>query len=249
MSSEAALKAWATRRARAAGQPVPSKPAPIGAAECFSGSRPEMNAAQKAWATRRARLAEAGSVSVAAPIKKPATAIERVSAILEPKREMTAGEKAAETKRLEAQARADAELMRKGISNAPAIQSPTVTMWVDDAKVGCGIRNFVVIEIGPRWVRMFHVATLQEVRVTRIEFDRYATPYKAKNLIKRIDDHAAMFDRLSTPEHRLDYSVRAVKEVRAAVEAYLAKGGKVTVCEPRAETVSQAAWARAARAA
>jgi hypothetical protein len=200
-----------------------------------------MNAAQKAWATRRARLAETGGIPVAAPIKRPATAIDRVAAILEPKREMTAGEKAAETKRLEAQARADAELMRKGIANAPAITSPTVTMWVDDAKVGCGIRQFVVIEADSRWVRMFHVATLQEIRVTRLEFDRYARAYTAKNLVKRIETHATEFEKIG-----LEYSARAVKDVRLAVEAYLAKGGAVTICQPRAETISQAAWARAA---
>lgn len=243
MTSEAARKAWETRRARASGlaPAAPIRPA----APQTSTSDVAMNAAQKAWATRRAREATASAENSAslrdpAKISAKGTTVDRISAILAPRPEMTAGEKAAETKRLEAQARADAEALRKGFGES-AITSPTVTMWIDDAKIGCGIRNFVVIEAGPRWVRMFHVATLQEILVTRIEFERYARPYEAKQLVERIDRSASVYDR-----NDLDYSARTVRSVREMVASYLAKGGAVTVCAKGAETVSQASWARAA---
>lgn len=178
-----------------------------------------MNAAQKAWATRRARLAaeKAAPLPPPAPARRKRQLVDRIGALVAIEPEKTAGQKAAESRAIALQARAELEARRAGVEQPSALaECKTVRMWVDDAKVGCGFRNFVVVEIGTKVVRLFSAPALREIDVSRYDFDKYAKPYvsRAGSLARIIDSTASSFDRLG-----LDYQPRIVRAVRAAVAA------------------------------
>lgn len=58
---------------------------------------------------------------------------------------------------------------------APVADEPLVNLWVDDPAVGCGLRLFVVVDRGDRFVSLM-TPSLATIRVERKYFDRYAKP-------------------------------------------------------------------------
>ena len=119
---------------------------------------------------------------------------------------LNAAQKAWATRRARQAARDDIKTISAGVSTpAPAYdpKKPVVDIWLDDVKVGCGTRRFVVLECGPRWVKLFYYPTLSTIRIDRLTFDRkarLATDSKKRtiaNIIrrnveqaKRINEHA-----------------------------------------------------------
>lgn len=92
--------------------------------------------------------------------------------------------KAWETRRAKAEGRAIVEA-RKIEAAAPEIMSPLadakmVTLWLDRQDVGCGLRRYIVLDIGARIVRLFSAAKLITIDIDRAEFDRYARPVRGK---------------------------------------------------------------------
>ena len=51
-----------------------------------------------------------------------------------------------------------------------------VELWMDDRRVGCGLRRYVVLQVGRKWVRLFHAPTLQTIPMPKSEFERHARP-------------------------------------------------------------------------
>lgn len=196
----------------------------------------QLSPAQRAWITIRARkaaLAAGASIDAINAIRTPApeadaepefkpvrrerVKVDRVSPLSEGPAEMTAGQKAAETRRLLEEARAKLEAIKAGVE-APSdlADAFAVELNVDDAKVGCGQRSFVVVAIDIRTVTLFNVPTLTTIQIDRITFEQDAKPYKttkAKQLA-RIDAAILAYDK-----SKLDYDVKAVK---AAIRTLLA---------------------------
>lgn len=176
-----------------------------------------MSAAQKAWATRRGK-ADQGRVSeVLGKVRKARVLVERVNFLAVPKAEMTAGQKAAETRKAFLAARADLETLRQGVQERAAFgEGDAVTLYVDDAKIGCGERLFVVSGISGRTVTLFQPSMLKSVTVDRLSFDRHAKPSDApvSRLADRISTNATQADRLS-----LEYSPREVRKALALLAA------------------------------
>jgi hypothetical protein len=111
--------------------------------------------------------------------------------------------KAWETRRAKAEGRAIIEA-RKVDATAPVKVSPLadakmVELWLDRQDVGCGQRRYVVIEIGPRVVRLFSAAKLITIEVNRTEFDRYARPVrgKANTVTAIIKNNQRLADRIN----------------------------------------------------
>jgi hypothetical protein len=90
---------------------------------------------------------------------------------------MNAAQKAWATRRARDAARADIVRLNAGVET-PAVayreNKPVVDINIDDAKVGCGTRRFVVLDCGPRVVRLFYYPTLVTITVDRLTFDRKA---------------------------------------------------------------------------
>jgi hypothetical protein len=42
-----------------------------------------------------------------------------------------------------------------------------VEVYVDEARIGCGYRRFVVLSIGRKWALLFHAPTLHQVKFDR----------------------------------------------------------------------------------
>jgi hypothetical protein len=73
------------------------------------------------------------------------------------------------------QARQDFAALRAGIKTPPPVgNSPMVEMFVNEPRIGCGFRRFVVLSVGPRWAFLFHAPSLQQLKVDRVTFDRHA---------------------------------------------------------------------------
>ena len=177
-----------------------------------------MNAAQKAWATRRARAAAASPLPTMPPARAR-RAVERVSPLLagSARAELSAGQKAAETRRAVEAARVEAEARRNGIAEvSPLADHAMVTFYVDDQKLGCGERSFLVLEIGQKTVRLFNAPTLSEISVDRVAFDRHARPYRSltKTVAAIIARNQAEFERLD-----LEYDPRVAKRALEALAA------------------------------
>lgn len=189
-------------------------------------------ATKKAWETRRARAAAGGSgvssaaIAAAAPAAivsnaRPARiqrAVERISPLTATARqELTAGQKAAATRHALEIARQEAEARKNGIeAPSPLADVELVQLWIDDAKIGCGERPFVVVEIAPKKVRLFSASVLQTIMIDRIDFDRHAKPYRtnAAKVAGIIQRNATGRDRLG-----LEYCPRDVKNALACLGA------------------------------
>lgn len=80
------------------------------------------------------------------------------------------------------------------------MSAPVVTLWVDDATVGCGERTFVVISVGPKRATLLSPASLDRVEVDRKTFDKHAKPIEdpkrwraiAKRMGRNAKDHARL---------------------------------------------------------
>src|SRR5579864_7767119 len=100
---------------------------------------------------------------------------------------MNAAQKAWATRRAREAARADIATISRGIEQPSAAydpKKPVVDINLDDPKVGCGLRRYVVLECGTRWVKLFYYPSLITVRVDRLTFDRKAK--LAKDAKKRV---------------------------------------------------------------
>lgn len=100
---------------------------------------------------------------------------------------MNAAQRAWATRRARDAARADIKTLNAGVDKPSAVldpDKPVVDIDLDDVKLGCGMRRFVVLECGPRWVRLFYPPRLVAVRIDRLTFDRKARP--AKDAKKRV---------------------------------------------------------------
>jgi hypothetical protein len=151
----------------------------------------------------------------ALPAAQKKLVVERVSALLAPVVQTSIGTEIAAKRALE-QARKDAEILRKGVADPSPVDGLAVRLYVDDPKVGCGERGFLVRDVGPSIVRLFYVPLLAEVIVDRLTFDRHAKPYAVKvaKVEKRIDEAQACFERLD-----LDYNPPTTKAVLAKLAA------------------------------
>jgi hypothetical protein len=98
----------------------------------------------------------------------------------------------------------DAGLIRPVVKAPVEIESrlvedfQMVEIYVDDAILGCGRRRFMVLEIGPRVVRLFSCASLENGLVDRKYFDRASKPAKRaykKELAPIIRRNIALADR------------------------------------------------------
>lgn len=46
-----------------------------------------------------------------------------------------------------------------------------VRLWLDHPQVGCGWRQYVVAQLGRKWVRLVVLATGQSIRIARSAYD------------------------------------------------------------------------------
>ena len=158
-----------------------------------------MTPAQKAWETRRRRAA--GEAPKATPKPQPAP---------RPDGQLSAAQKAWETRRLRDAARADQQA-REVLAAAP-VPVPVEPVPAKESVVellnamGSGYRRFIVINVGPRTVSLFHAPTLATIEFDRLTFDRTAKPaprvkpHILRDIIKR---NMRTYDRLM-----LDYNAK-----------------------------------------
>src|ERR1700692_273405 len=97
---------------------------------------------------------------------------------------LSPAQRAWETRRAKAEGRAIVEARHIEIA-APVTLSPLgearmVSLWLDRQDVGCGLRRYIVLDVGAPLVRLFSAAKLLTIEVDRNEFDRYARPVRAK---------------------------------------------------------------------
>ncbi len=172
-----------------------------------------LNAAQKAWETRRARAAAAAIASQPAKAARPK--VERVSPLAGQVVQLNAAHRAHETRRALEAARQELEARRNGVTSPSPVEAELVHLYIDDSKIGCGYRQFVVVEIGPKAVRLFNAPTLQEISVDRFVFDKRATPYRTvkSRVINLITKTISCCDRLG-----IDYDARAAKAALAVLQ-------------------------------
>lgn len=178
-------------------------------------------AARKAWATRRARMTGAShpEPDQLPPARRKRVLVDRVSplAVAKASPELTAGQKAAASRKALEDARAEREAMRNGIeAPSPLASSKMVTLWVEHDKIGDGYRNFLVVEIGQKQVVLFNAPTLCEITIDRVTFERHAKPYRSltKTVAAIIARNQGIFERFN-----LDYDARASKRAAAALAA------------------------------
>lgn len=162
---------------------------------------PRQQAAKRAWVTMNARKAVLGTASPAAlatasaaqlgqiaaliagepapaakPAKRQKVEVERVGFLsISSNVAMTAGQKAAETRRLHEEAREFARLQKEGVKEESPLAESVMVSWYDE-----GWRPFVVVGLGEKWATLFQPATLTTLKVARVEFDRYAKPLGRK---------------------------------------------------------------------
>ncbi|MCC8963744.1 transposase [Bradyrhizobium sp. Pear76] len=97
--------------------------------------------------------------------------------LAEPVKEMSAAQKAWATRRARDAARADLETLNRGIETPPTAfreSKPVVDLNINHHAVGCGMRRYVVLDCGPRLVRLFSYSKLIAITVDRLTFDRKA---------------------------------------------------------------------------
>ena len=123
--------------------------------------------------------------------------------IAAPAEPMNAAQKAWATRRAQAAARSDIATLKAGVTKpSPAYdpEKPVVDLWLDDVKVGCGQRRYVVLEVGAKAVKLFYPPQLVMVTVDRLTFDRHAKPAKnakPRKLARIIRDNVASAKRIN----------------------------------------------------
>jgi hypothetical protein len=134
---------------------------------------------------------------------------------------LSPAKRAWETRRAKAEGRAIVEA-RKIEATAPVTVSPLgeskmVALWLDRLDVGCGLRRYIVLDVGARIVRLFSAAKLLTIEVDRAEFDRYARPVraKAKNVSRIIKDNQRLADRINGGAQTIIVSDGGADAVRA----------------------------------
>lgn len=121
---------------------------------------------------------------------------------------MNAAQKAWATRRARDTARADIQTLNRGVEQPSAVydpKRPVVDIWLDDAKVGCGMRRYVVLECGSRWVKLFYYPSLVTVTVDRLTFDRKAKPAKdahKRTIARIIRENMAQAERINAQAKR-----------------------------------------------
>ena len=116
---------------------------------------------------------------------------------------MNAAQRAWATRRAVAAARADQERLAAGIaspSTAFRESKPVVDINIDHRDVGCGLRRFVMLDCGPRLVRLFYYPTLTTITIDRLAFDRKAKPArdaKRETITRIIRANQATADRVN----------------------------------------------------
>jgi hypothetical protein len=143
--------------------------------------------------------------------------------LAEPIKPMSAAQKAWATRRARDSARVEIATIKAGVSRPSAAfdpDKPVVDLWLDDIKVGCGQRRYVVLECGTKWVRLFYPPRLISLTIDRVTFDRHAKPAtnaKPKVLRRIIRDNVAMAKRINElGDHAMpDGGARAKQAVRA----------------------------------
>ena len=78
------------------------------------------------------------------------------------------------------------------------MQNIMVEFRIDDRRIGCGLRRFIVLRIGPKWATLFHVPTLATIQYPRKSFDSKAGPaiYNARNVSRILRRNVAQAKRL-----------------------------------------------------
>jgi len=143
---------------------------------------PRQLAARKAWVTMRARKAAAQTTAaIILPIEAPApAAIINVST--------------------------DADFAVAHVYREPELEPVTefrfVSLFVDDNTVGCGQREFIVLDMSRTKVRLFYSPSLETITVHRQLFDQHHMPvsrrrYNPQRIAARIRARIAMADKVN----------------------------------------------------
>lgn len=116
---------------------------------------------------------------------------------------MNAAQRAWATRRARDAARVEIATIKAGVTKpSPAFDpdKPVVDLWLDDARVGCGQRRFIVLEVGTKHVKLFYPPQLVLVTVDRVTFDRHAKPArdaKVRKLARIIRGNVASAKRIN----------------------------------------------------
>lgn len=93
-----------------------------------------------------------------------------------------------------------------------------VKLWVDNNAVGCGVRWFIVVKTGPKWVQLFDPNQLKAFQVERAVFERHAVLTGIKPRRVRAFLRANMRD---YRKFKLSYPRKAALAAEAALEGAL----------------------------
>jgi hypothetical protein len=116
---------------------------------------------------------------------------------------MNAAQRAWATRRARDAARVEIATIKAGVTKpSPAFDpdKPVIDLWLDDARVGCGHRRYIVLEVGTKHVKLFYPPQLVLVTVDRVTFDRHARPArdaKVRKLARIIRDNVAAAKRVN----------------------------------------------------
>lgn len=116
---------------------------------------------------------------------------------------ISAAAKAWATRRARDAARVEIAAIKAGVTKpSPAYDpdKPVVDLWLDDARVGCGQRRYIVLEVGTKAVKLFYPPQLVLITVDRVTFDRHARPArdaKVRKLARIIRDNIASAKRVN----------------------------------------------------
>lgn len=116
---------------------------------------------------------------------------------------LNAAQRAWATRRARDAARVEIATIKAGVTKpSPAYDpdKPVVDLWLDDARVGCGQRRYIVLEVGTKHVKLFYPPQLVMITVDRVTFDRHARPArdaKVRKLARIIRDNVAAAKRVN----------------------------------------------------
>lgn len=136
--------------------------------------------------------------------------------------ELSPAQKAWVTRRARDAQREIIETTKAGVDKpSPLAGEKIVALQIDeDNEIGSGRRLYVVVEIGDRWVTLFHPPQLVNRRVDRLTFDRYARPSPAsspKKTVALIRQMAKTWRQCFPDEHEMacrrgERAIAALKE-------------------------------------